>query len=257
MITLSWMAEQLRNHLSFEPNFRSLLVSDRFQLLKPALEDLTQNHKDHWLSQKVHDLITREKNQTDPWNDGNKTKSLLAAGNILNAWATGPIVDSFEGLEAVGSLTRTPGQYEGEIQGKFMLYRLGATNEQIHPTVKYRMDCPESNYEPEALKHFQRQIRKVNGKVSYEWVKGGIRIPEYKIQPETPTANTASGSLANLDQFERSCMLDPSAQAYVGRLDKEYGFDSRATRALDEEKRPPTLQPPQAVIQPNHFVRVG
>jgi len=243
MITLSWMVEQLRHHLSFELSFANLLVWDRFQLIRPGIDDLLNNKKNHWLSKEVHARIARDP-KNDPWNDGNKTRSLNVAADILKGWGTGPIIDSFEGeMKEGGSLTRTPRNYEDRSPGQSKAFRLGATNEQIHPTVKYRMEQLGSKYKPEALEGFERRSRKdSNGKVSYEWVKGDIRIPEYKISPEMPDENTvlvrdektAFVRDDTLDQFERPCVVGLSAQAFLGRLDKEYGFDSWAARALDK-----------------------
>ena len=247
------MAEQLRRHLSFEINFVNLSVWDRFQLIRPEIDDLLNNKKDHWLSKEVHARIATDP-KNDPWNDGNKTRSLNFASEILKGWATGPIIDSYEGeMKKGGSLARSPGDYKDQNPGQIRAFRLGATNEQIHPTVEYRMEQLGSKYKPKALEGFNRKPRKDStGKVTYEWVKGDIRIPEYKISPEMSNEQTGSFKDDTLDQFERSCAVSPSAQAFLGQLDKEYGFDSWAARSLDAPVESSQENYTQTGFQPNN-----
>ncbi|KAH8677362.1 hypothetical protein BX600DRAFT_531243 [Xylariales sp. PMI_506] len=226
MITLTWMAEQLKHHLSFEIKFADFAVGDRFALIRPDIVDLLKNMKDHWLTKEVHARLAKEP-KADPWNDGNKTRSLVIASDVLKGWATGPIVDSFEGeMKEGGSLVRTPGNYVDRSPGQSRNYTLGATNEQIHPSVKYRMDQLGSKYKPAALKNFTREERKgSDGTVSYEWVKGSIRIPEYKIGPQMQESNAPS-DYNKVDLFERYLVVDSAAQAFLENLDKGYHFDS-------------------------------
>lgn len=261
MITLSWMMEQLRCHLSFELSLSTLMAWDRFQLIRPEINDLLKNDSSHWLTKEVNSRIAKDP-KSDPWNDGNKTRSLNIAAEILKSWATGPIVDSFEGdMKEGGTLTRTPGEYRDRSPGQSRAFRLGATNEQIHPSIAYRMEKLGDKYKPEALQGFKRQVQKgSDGKVSYEWVKDSIRVPEYKIAPEMPDKNTVpapdekTGFVRDdtLDRFERSLVVDASASAFLGRLDKEYGFNSWAAAALDPKPKSSSVVSENVGFQSNN-----
>ena len=263
MVTFSWMVEQLRHHLSFEPSLNTLLVWDRFQLIRPIINDVLKNDNAHWLTKEVKARLAKEP-KNDLWNDGNKTRSLNIAADVLKGWAIGPIVDSFEGeMKDAGTLTRTPGNYRDRSPGQSRAFRLGATNEQIHPTVAYRMEKLGSKYMPEALAGFKRQMKKDNnGKIAYEWVKENIRIPEYKIAPELPDKNLVSGvdektgpvkGDDRLDQFERLLISgDSSAIAFIGHVDKEYGLDSWAARSLDPQLKAAPVEHENVGFQPNN-----
>lgn len=243
MVTLSWMMEQLRRHLSFELSANTLMAWDRFQLIRPKINDLLKNNSSHWLTKQVNARLAKEP-KNDLWNDGNKTRSLNIAAEVLKGWATGPIVDSFEGdMKDAGTLTRTPGDYRDRSPGQSRAFRLGATNEEIHPSIAYRMEKLRGEYKPPALIGFTRQAKKDgNGKLGYEWVKDQIRIPEYKIRPEMPDQNAIqirdekTGMVRDdtLDRFERLLVSgDASASAFLGHLDKDYGYNSWAALALN------------------------
>ncbi|KAK3316645.1 hypothetical protein B0H66DRAFT_300337 [Apodospora peruviana] len=238
MITLTWMVEQLKEHLSFEINVTELAAVDRFLLLRPAVDELlTAKKKDHWLVKRINDLMAKD-TKPDPWNDGNVTRARVFAAEALHSqWATGPIIDSFEGqMTKAGSKDRTPGEYK-EV-------KLGRTNEQIHPTVQYRKDhltgSPDGPYNPVPLRSFTRKKTEPasDGTVSYEWVKGGVRIPEYKI--------------GGMNSAERACITgSKAARAWLGSLDKECGVDSWEARALDVDSEL-TQAPQNHGFQPNN-----
>lgn len=234
MITLHWMVEQLQRHLSFEINFAQLSNMDRFLLMRPVVDDLiSTKNKNHWLMKKINKLIADDP-KNDPWNDSNKTRSRIFAADALRGWATGPIIDSFEGqMKAAGSLDRTPGAYTSQ---PGTTKRLGPTNEQIHPCVQYRIKSPASDYKPVALSGYSRQPKKdANKKVTgYEWVKGDIRIPEYQIKQ---------------DGVERYCVVSAAAKEYLGHLDKDCGVDSWEAKALDAPAQP---APQNTGFQPNN-----
>ncbi|KAJ0307382.1 hypothetical protein COL516b_003996 [Colletotrichum fioriniae] len=102
-----------------------------------------------------------------------------------DAWATGPIVDIFAPImRAVPFLSkfRTPGEYKKDDVGN----DLGQTNEEIHPSVNYRV-ANHATYNPRSLEGFIRS-KKVASKGKkheflYEWKKGEVVVPEYVIKP--------------------------------------------------------------------------
>ena len=258
MITLSWMMEQLRHHLAFELSTNTLMAWDRFQLIRPQINDLLKHESSHWLTKEVNARLAKEP-KDDLWNDGNKTRSLNIAADVLKSWATGPIIDSFEGeMKDAGTETRTPGNYRNRSPGQSASFRLGPTNEQMHPSIAYRMEKLGAKYKPPALANFKREPKKdSNGHVSYEWVNKEIHIPEYKIRPEMPDDNIApqfdqkSGLLLDdsLDRFERLVISgDPSATAFIGKLDREYGYKSWAAIAQDPNR---VVKQPEAETHEN------
>lgn len=217
MITLSWMVEQLHQHLTFEESISALAHFDRFWTMKPAVEELLKNRpSDNWLIRTINARIAKDP-QPDPWNDNNQTRSRGFAAEILKGWATGPIVDSFVGgMKLAGSTIRTPGGYKETKDKAGNVVRLGKTNEMIHPTVMYRKT--QLGYNPDSLKGFSR-VKAAGQSVRYEWVKGDIRIPEYVISASS---------------YERWCVADHEATEYLGNLDKEYGITSGQTAALSQ-----------------------
>ncbi len=221
------MVEQLKQHLAFELNAEVLWNQDRFLLMQPIIDTFQQKHaeyKNNWLVKKTDSLIAKDKN--DPWNDGNKTRFMVLAADALQGWATGPIVDSYEGkMKKAGSKYRTPGEYRDEHAPQGVT---GKTEEEIHPTVWYRMQQLGKEYQPEPLKGFDRKQKKTGNTVSYEWVKGNVRIPESK--------------LGGMQSIERSCLMSKTARDFVGRLDKEYGIDSFEAKALDGPLETPGSQ---------------
>lgn len=175
------------------------------------------------------------KDRTDLWNDGNKTRSKVLAADALQGWGTGPIVDSFEGnMKKAGSKYRTPGEYRDENPPEGAT---GKTEEEVHPTVWYRMQQLGNEYQPVPLKGFKREQNKSADGVSYEWVKGSLRIPESKI--------------GGMQSIERACLVGDAAKKFMGGLDKEYGVDSWEVKALDEPLEAPESRQNHG-FQPNH-----
>ncbi|KAK3369976.1 hypothetical protein B0H63DRAFT_305005 [Podospora didyma] len=229
MITFMWMVEQLKPHLTFGYSIAELATVDRFMYMRPIVEELLKpenRKKDHWLVKKIDSLLAKDSN--DPWDDGNKTRAKVLAADALRGWATGPIIDSYETkiMRPMGSKYRTPGEYKETKLQSGGTVKLGKTNEEIHPCVAYRMQQLGGDYKPVALKDFKRQKKVVGDTVSYEWVKNDVRIPEYKIA-------------GNFTTVERSCVVSPDANEFLGRLDKEYGFVTSQTMAIDAANQPP------------------
>lgn len=55
---------------------------DRFQLIRPKINDLLKNNSSHWLTKQVNARLAKEP-KNDLWNDGNKTRSLNIAAEVL------------------------------------------------------------------------------------------------------------------------------------------------------------------------------
>lgn len=212
LITLNWMIDQLKPHLSFEINVTDIAQMERFSLMRPVIEELLNTSpnpkRTHWLLKKVDPLVAKLP-KTDPWADRCAARNIAA--EVLNDWGTGAINDTFEGqVKKAGSEYRSPGEYRETKLQNGQVVKLGRTNEQIHPVVKYREN--QLGYKPVSLKDFVRR-KKVDGKtVSYEWVKGDVRIPEYKIAKD--------------NWAERQCVQGSAAQEFLGSLDKDYGINT-------------------------------
>ncbi|KAK5656657.1 hypothetical protein OQA88_4637 [Cercophora sp. LCS_1] len=251
IVTLAWMIEQLSPHLTFNFTTTWRLHTDRFQLMRPVVDSLLKsNNKDHWLMKKINSAKAKDK-EGDRWTDGGITWGRSHAADVLLGWATGPIIDSFEGdMKRAGSKDRTPGEYKATKTQGSKTVKLGKTNEQIHPTVAYRMfRLGTQGYKPVPLKDFKRQKKvtdlaqddgSVKKAIEYEWVKGDVRIPEYKIR-----ATDSESS----DSWERICVVSESAGEWLAKLDKEYDFDSPQVRKVDA----PPPQPQVGGYQPQSF----
>lgn len=215
LISFAWMCEQVAPHLELSKDIHWEAVEDRSKLIRPLLDEIEKGEKDYgnhalfknaW---KVLDKTGVVKAQTKKIEDG-----------VVNGWATGPIVDSFQGgMALAGSIVRTPGDYER---------KLGPTYEYIHPSVTYRMR-KVANYKPEALKGFTRS-EKPDEKNRYVWTKGDIKIPEYLIK--------AGDSFTRCVAQQDSYRTDGNAADFIGGIDRQVGAKTSEAESLDaREKR--------------------
>jgi len=216
------MCEQVAPYLQLSGDLGTVALStveDRFNLISPVLRRLDQgvkNYGTNWVMKRAWMALDKT---------GVKKAQLKQVElNVVNGWATGPIVDSFTGeMRAAGSIPRTPGRY-GE-------KKLGMTNEMIHPCVKYRME-KDTKYKPLPLDGFSRALLNENEKGflwankrglveekknGYAWKKGEVIIPEYIIKPE--------------DSFTRhvamqDCLIENGASDFIGRIDRDIGANS-------------------------------
>jgi hypothetical protein len=204
------MCEQVAPYLQFDGDLGTIArsaVEARFNLITPVLRTLEKGEKDYgsnWVMKnawKALDMTGVKKAQL---------KTL--ANNVVNGWATGPIVDSFTGsMAAAGSITRTPGQYREE--------GFGTTKEMIHPCVKYRM-LKDKTYKPLPLEGFSRSLMKDG----YVWTKGKVTIPEYTIKPEEYfTRHVAM----------QDCSVEDGASDFIGQIDRDLGVKSFEAETLD------------------------
>lgn len=207
------MCEQAAPYLQLDGDLGTVAnatVEDRSSLVSPVLRKLEQGGKDYG-SNWAMKIAWKTLDKTGV----KKAQLKKVALGVVNGWATGPIVDSFTGSMAVaGSITRTPGRYS---EAGF-----GATNEMIHPCVKYRMKKDET-YKPLALAGFKRDLleEKKNG---YVWTKEKVAIPEYIIKPG--------------DYFTRHVALQDSlsedgASDFIGQIDRDMGAKTFEAETLD------------------------
>jgi hypothetical protein len=205
------MCEQIAPYLQLQGGDLLTLakntVEDRFNLIHPVLASAAQGKKDYgsnWILSKGWAALEYTGIYEAPLKK--------VADDVVNGWATGPIVDSFTGHMAVmGSRTRTPGRYTHD-NTKEEVIKLGLTNEMIHPSVGYRKEKRLRDYDPPALKGFERKLSKSEG---FIWTDGETKIPEYVIKPT--------------DVFTRHVALNDSsasgltASNYIGKVDRAVG----------------------------------
>ncbi|KAK8039076.1 hypothetical protein PG993_007487 [Apiospora rasikravindrae] len=242
MISFAWMCEQIAPYLQLDVDLRSLArvaVEDRVTLIKPVLDRIAHGEKDfgsNWLARKGWEALD--------WSGLKKAQPKHVANDVVNGWATGPIVDSFSGtMTLAGAVDRTPGRYvEYKEKGKSPV-KLGETHEMIHPSVEYRMRKKKNTtprYDPEGLKGFRRDVRKAadekkrsewtgSGKLGYEWTyewtktgntkEGGevveVLIPEYLIKPEDVFSRYVA--------MQDSLGVEGTASQFINEIDKAVG----------------------------------
>ncbi|KAK8094390.1 hypothetical protein PG997_001075 [Apiospora hydei] len=237
MISFAWMCEQVAPYLQLDVDLRSLAeaaVEDRVTLIKPVLDRIAHGEKDfgsNWLTRKGWEALD--------WSGLKKAQLKHVANDVVNGWATGPIVDSFSGtMTLAGAVNRTPGRYgEYKEKGKSPV-NLGKTHEMIHPSVEYRMRKKKTatpRYDPEGLKGFRRDVRRAadeglyewtgSGRSGYEWTKTGktkeggeaveVLIPEYLIKPEDVFSRYVA--------MQDSLGVEGTASDFIGEIDKAVG----------------------------------
>jgi hypothetical protein len=210
-ITLNWMIDQMKDHLSFHVKVTDLTSMDRFQLVRTVVGDLLKTPRDTWKGKNSHWLLKRLDSRLagQPAKESWEIQNI--AEDILKDWGTGDLIDTFNDMKKAGEAYRTPGEYkESKLQDGAKV-KLGATNERMHPVVQYRL-AHVPDWKPVPLKDFRRQKKVEDGVVSYEWVKGGVRIPEYKICED--------------HWAQRGTVTSDTAVKFLGRLDKDYGIES-------------------------------
>ncbi|KAH7034650.1 uncharacterized protein B0I36DRAFT_381542 [Microdochium trichocladiopsis] len=263
-ITLAWMIEQASPYLQFNPNLAQTIVEDRMTLITPILKTLAHTraeeaaaHESHWAITKAFEYIASSTHLYKPSHSHSATEHAdmqaqaatlaAAAYRASNGWATGPIVDSFTGvMKIAGSVTRTPGRYNKKDSAG---NDIGVTNEQIHPSVKYRFD-KRDEWSP-ALKGFQRRETTVqvpggaDGQTRtekrFEWYNAdGVRIPEYVIKAE----DVFTRYVANLDDTTDekkqqgvpgsviAAPGDGAASRFLGGIDRVLGLKTRESELV-------------------------
>ncbi|KAF4910968.1 hypotheticall protein [Colletotrichum fructicola] len=151
LISFAWMCERIRPYLQ--------LVDDREDYIKPTCGLAEREHRQRQIliedSRVVKDYGSFWPTQYAWW--------ALDVAGIYKApwrrlpklprfgWALGTIVDSFSGaMRLAHAKSRTPGCYRDEN------HNIRQTNEQIHPSVYFRMlQCPD--FDPPGLRRFQGQ----------------------------------------------------------------------------------------------------
>ncbi|KAJ6256141.1 hypothetical protein Dda_8976 [Drechslerella dactyloides] len=223
LITFAWMCEQVSPYLRLEDDLGSVArsaVEDRFNLIQPVLARIREGEKDfgfHWAGSwawKALDMTGLKKAQVRKLPD-----------NAVNGWATGPIVDSFEGKMALaGETIRLPGRYKDDYTGK-KLKSIGPTYEFMHPCVHYRKE-KDKTYQPKGLADLIRKPKKSSD--GFEWVSkdGATVIPEFVIKPT--------------DHFTRFVAMqggsEDAAMDFIGTIDKTLGFQTMEADILDRRE---------------------
>ncbi|KAK8077572.1 hypothetical protein PG996_003742 [Apiospora saccharicola] len=224
MISFAWMCEQVAPYLQLDVDLGNLAraaVEDRCNLIKPVLDRIAHGEKDYgsnWLTRKGWEALDRS---------GLKKAQLKhVANDVVNGWATGPIVNSFSGTMTIaGAVYRTPGRYvEYKEKGKSPV-KLGKSHEMVHHSVEYRkqkkMVTPP--YDPEGLKGFQRDVRKSADPKRYEWTGSGNS--GYLIKPE----DVFSRYIA----MQGSLEVEGTASDFIGEIDKADGAKTQEADTLD------------------------
>ncbi|KAF4974178.1 hypothetical protein FZEAL_8883 [Fusarium zealandicum] len=207
LISFAWMCEQVAPYLQLSElgNLHALgqsAVEDRYNLLKPLLEDIRNGEEKDFGSGPLTSRISATLDRTGL----KKADVRKISDEAISGWATGPIVDSFTGVMiAAGSVDRTPGRYEKDKKGS----DLGKTYEMIHPCVRYRMN-KMSSYKPKALSGFSRAAEGEG----YVWKKGSVTIPEFLIKPE-------DGFTRHVAMQDRG--VNGNAEAFIAEIDKFVG----------------------------------
>ncbi|KXJ88199.1 hypothetical protein Micbo1qcDRAFT_190014 [Microdochium bolleyi] len=240
-ITLAWMIEQASPYLQFNPNLPQTIVEDRMTLITPILKDLAHTraeaatHESHWAITRAFEYLassTHAHSAADKAKIETQTATLAAAAyRASNGWATGPIVDSFTGvMKIAGSVTRTPGRYNRKDDAG---NDVGVTNEQIHPSVKYRFD-QRGEWSP-ALEGFTRREatvevpsadgQSVEAQKRYVWSNAdGVTVPEYVIR----SGDVFTRYVASLDDT-----LDKKQEGASGAAAVAAPGEGAASRYLD------------------------
>jgi hypothetical protein len=207
------MVEQVAPYLQFVEDLCSLgydTVTDRNNLIHPVLERLSKNEKDfgtQWVMKKAWELLDATSLK--------KAQLRKIASEVVNGWATGPIVDSFTGSMAVaGSIPRTPGQYHKGADGKL----LGPTFEMIHPSVAFRKLQVSDYVGP--IDGFKRRAKEVKEE-GYEWrnEKLDITISEYLIKPGDQLTRIVARQDANTH-------FGNKAFDFIGGIDRDVGANT-------------------------------
>jgi hypothetical protein len=147
------------------------------------------------------------------------TKALLQDG-IPDGWGCGKIIDNFAGVAGaffriLGRNTRTPGGY---------IDSPGATNEFMHPIVRYRRE-QVSSWKPPSLDGFYIEGPGNSDSKKIVWTKIGQKaMPEYVMSPMkilsvSHVATDGSWTFAERSSLARS--LCPTS--VLQRLDGELG----------------------------------
>ncbi|KAF3928276.1 hypothetical protein AA313_de0208561 [Arthrobotrys entomopaga] len=155
-------------------------------------------------------------------------------------WGTGAFIESYTTMYiANGSEPRTPGQYEKDKK----IPVKGVTNEQIHPTVGYRIEKTKNlpietkRYKPLGDGAVTR--RRISGKEGWEYVivnedtNTQVVLPEYKIRPKDQLIE--GFSFERLAAAEGSYVNNELASEYISMLDEGNGYPAEDKFAISAD----------------------
>lgn len=223
LISFAWMCEQIAPYIQLKGGDLLTLamntVEDRMSLIRPIMEAVSKGEKDYGSNR----IISKGWAALDKIGI-HKAQLKKIADGVVDGWATGPIIDSFAGtMMAAGSEIRNPGRYELDTTGKKPI-KVGPANEYIHPSVGYRKTKRPQEYNPPALKGFNRIEA---GNKGFIWTDGKSTIPEYVIKPE----DVFTRYIAQQDSMD----IDLTAVDFVGDVDRV--LDLKTSERQDREFR--------------------
>ncbi|KAK6349348.1 hypothetical protein TWF730_010096 [Orbilia blumenaviensis] len=211
-IVFAWMLDHISDHLGIDV---TQILSDNFKIKELVTE---HNHRVRLaeLTKKLDEEAARKESWAQAtWRLGKYIGSVVSSpfsaavnDKILPepGWATGDYVDSYTlKYKANGSTPRTPGDYNKDPKK--------LTNEEVHPTVGYRLKALGDKYRPLDNKVSRNPTKDGQG---WEYVINGIVLPEYKISP--PPDNVYGNW-----SYER-LVITQDAKQYVKEVDKSYGY---------------------------------
>ncbi|EPS35530.1 hypothetical protein H072_11079 [Dactylellina haptotyla CBS 200.50] len=211
-IVFAWMLDHISNHLGID-QLRILADNDK---VKELITEHNNQVKLVEMTKKLDaEAAKKESWAQATWRFGKYISSVVAAPlatpvdtRILPApgWALGDYLESYTLLyKANGSKWRTPGDYNTSNDTQ--------TNEEIHPTVGYRLLKLGDKYKPLEDRVHRQKNKDGSG---WEYVLNGITLPEYKLNPPP---ETVYGSWC----YERLAITQ-DAKEYVREMDKAYGY---------------------------------
>ena len=194
-MSFAWMVEQVRPFLAFhEPSLR-LSEKERPRTLRRLKAEAYTQTWPEFLTNPLYGLRAKM-----PTHD-------------TDAWGLGRIDDSISGLMSLGGAKRrTPGECTDDT-GR-LLTELGSTNEEIHPSVRYRFERLKEI--APALKEFEyRDLGPGEGAEYVHRKRKNVVIPEYRIGRE-------EGERVNL---ERRAAMTEEARTFLTERDRSnYGI---------------------------------
>ncbi|KAK8086860.1 hypothetical protein PG994_001834 [Apiospora phragmitis] len=209
-------------------NLARATVEDRFNLVKPVLNRITHGEKDlgtNWLTRKAWEALD--------WSGLKKVQLKHVANDVVNGWATGPIVDSY--CDTMMLAGPKPRRARRDPRDDPSLRRVPHEEEEDR----------HSSVQAGRLKGFHRDVRQATDEKKYEWTSSGkkgsewtwtsdskeggdvveVLIPEYLIKPE----HVFTRHLAMQDSLE----AEGTASDFIGEIDREVGAKTQEADILN------------------------
>ncbi|KAF3907854.1 hypothetical protein ABW20_dc0103403 [Dactylellina cionopaga] len=214
-IVFAWMLDHVSDYLSID--FQRI-VSDNFKV-----KDLVTEHNHRvrlaQLAKKLDEEAAKKESWAQAtWRLGKYIGSVVttpfaaAVNDKLHPeprWALGEYPDSYTlKYKANGSTLRTPNEYNKD-KVNF------TTNEEVHPTIGYRLKHSPEEYKYKPLEGKVKRQR-TKDQQGWEYAINNTTLPEYKL---IPPADNVNGNWC----YER-LVITQDAREYIKELDKSYGY---------------------------------